>query len=398
MSAVMKSVVDKIIEEMQSPYQVIDETSICFMGDLATTKQQQLMQNHEYGLCASTGKEDAADIDVDRDADADADADTNTDTNNLSSTLQSLNLHMAQMDQSHPIRQRADRMSKLVLRSYSLTHLPLQHLATAFPNISQFILYNCPQLNDLSSLLSLFPNIMMLHLDGCRGIQSLDFLSSAGAGSNSNNPPPPHGSRLQLTILDMKDCGLVYSPSWETSIRALALSQSQSQSQSQSTRSNNDSDLQITIRDCHELQMIPSSIGLLRNNLTYLHLANLPKLTSLPATIGDLHKLDLLVVRNTSIVNLPQEIGRLQDGCQVDLSGETMICPPKCFRGSVFAMRRYFAEKRLRAFRGLVRLVILFQKARIRAVDRLFQPGGMGYKRCRESFLQSSCKHARTTE
>jgi len=395
MSAVTKSVIDKLIEELQSPSHVIDATSICFMGeDLGATTtttttedtQQVRMQNHEYGICASTGKEDAADTDA-----------TDIDADDLSSTLQSLNLHMAQMDQSHPIHQRASRMSKLVLRSYSLTHLPLQHLAAAFPNISQFILYNCPQLNDLSlsPLLSLFPNIMMLHLHGCRGIQSLDFLSC--------NPPPapPHGLGLQLTILDMKDCGLVYSPSWETSIRALTLALSQSQSRSRSTNSDSDRDLQITIRDCHELQMIPSSIGLLRNNLTYLHLGNLPKLTSLPAAIGDLHKLDLLVVRNTSIVNLPQEIGRLQDGCQVDLSGgttTTMICPPRCFRGSVCAMRRYFAEKRLRVFRGLVRLVILFQKARMRAVDRLFEPGGKGYKRCRESFLQSSCKHARTTE
>ena len=135
-------------------------------------------------------------------------------------------------------------------------------------------------------------------------------------------------------------------------------------------------------------------IGLLGAKVTSLSLVNLPKLTRLPAEIGNFHYLTLLVIKNTSIRHLPQEIGRLE-GCQVDLSGDKMVCPSKCFRGSVEAMRKYFARKRLRAFKGLVRLAILFRRSRCRAVERMYMPGGTGYKRCRERFLQTSSKHAR---
>jgi len=292
---------------------------------------------------------------------------TGYDPANLSYVLNSLSVLMHEMDLVDEVRQRANRMSKLVLRYYhSLTELPLDELAAIFPNITELVVYECLNLNDMSSLFSSFPNLMMLKLQGCHDMKSLDFLSHA----------PPRG----LQLLDINDCGLVYSPSWERAIQVL--------SQSDIV------DLQIVIRNCKELQLLPPSIGLLGAKLRIFCLINLPKLTQLPAEIGNLQNLIFLVIRNTSIRHLPQEIGRLE-GCAIDLSGDKMIYPPKCFRGSVEAMRTYFARKRLRVFKGLVRLAILFGRSRCRAVERLYMPDGIGYKRCREHFLETSCKHAR---
>jgi Leucine-rich repeat (LRR) protein len=292
---------------------------------------------------------------------------TGFDPANLSYILNSLSALIHELDLVDEVRQRANRMSNLVLKNYhSLTELPLDKLAAVFPNISVLIVYQCLNLNDMSSLFSSFPNLATLSLEGCHDMKSLDFLSHA----------PIRG----LQLLDINDCGLVYSPSWEKAIQAL--------SQSDIV------ELHIMIENCKELQLLPPSIGLLGAKLWGLNLENLPKLTQLPAEIGNLQNLRLLVIKDTSIRHLPQEIGRLE-GCGMVLSGDKMICPPKCFRGSVEAMRTYFARKRLRVFKGLVRLAILFGRSRCRAVERIYMPDGIGYKLCREHFLETSYKHAR---
>eukprot|EP00979_Chaetoceros_neogracilis_P002036 scaffold364_cov235-Chaetoceros_neogracile.AAC.4 len=321
----------------------LEDTSICFRMKRDLCENSRIPR--DYGIIHCTGFDPA----------------------NLSEILHSLSVLIHEMDLVDEVRLKANRMSKLVLRYYrSLTELPLDELAAIFPNISELVVYQCLNLNDMSSLFSSFPNLIMLKLEGCHDMKSLDFFSRA----------PPRG----LQRLDINDCGLVYSPSWERAIQVL--------SQSDIV------DLQIEIRNCKELQLLPPSIGLLGAKLKFLFLMNLPKLTQLPAEIGNLQNLRLLVIKDTSIRHLPQEIGRLE-GCQMVLSGDKMICPPKCFRGSVKAMRTYFARKRLRVFKGLVRLAILFGRSRCRAVERLYVPDGIGYKRCREHFLETSCKHAR---
>jgi hypothetical protein len=258
---------------------------------------------------------------------------TGFDPKSLSFVLNSLSVLIHELDLVDEVRQRANRITRLVLRYYhSLTELPLNELAAIFPNITELVVYQCLNLNDMSSLFSSFPNLTVLSLHGCHDIKSLDFLSHA----------PPR--RLQL--LDIHDSGLVYCPSWERAIQVL--------SQSDIVH------LYIIIRNCKELQLLPPSIGLLGAKLRVLCLKNLPKLTQLPAEIGNLQNLRILAINNTSIRHLPQEIGRLVEGCHVVLSGDKMVCPPKCFRGSVEAMRTYFARKRLRVFKGLVRLAILF--------------------------------------
>jgi hypothetical protein len=270
---------------------------------------------------------------------------TGFDPKNLSFILNSLSVLLMPDPEPNPFvdgpRQRANGMGKIVLRNYhSLTELPLDELAAIFPNISELVVYKCVNLNDISSLFSSFPNLRFLKLEGCHEIKSLDFLSHA----------PPHG--LQLSFLEINDCGLVYCPSWERAIQVLAA------------------------------------------NLRYLLLVNLPKLTQLPAEIGNLQNLEYLCIHNTSIRHLPQEIGRLE-GCAMTLVGDKMICPPIASRMSMKAMRTYFSRKRLRVFKGLVRLAILFGRSRRRAVERIYMPGGIGYKRCREHFLETSCEHAR---
>jgi hypothetical protein len=292
---------------------------------------------------------------------------TGFDPANLSSILNSLSVLIHELDLVDEVRQRANRITSLVLRNYhSLTELPLDELAAIFPNISALIVYKCSNLNDISSLFSSFPNLTVLSLHGCRDIKSLDFLSHA----------PPR----ELKLLYIDDCGLVYCPSWERAIQVL--------SQSDIV------DLQIIIQNCKELQLLPPSIGLLGAKLKVLCLKNLPKLTQLPAEIGNLQNLRMLVINNTSIRYLPQEIVRLED-CHVKVSGDKMICPPLGIGMSMKAIKTHFARKRLRVFKGLVRLAILFGHSRRRAVERIYMPDGIGYKRCREHFLETSCKHAR---
>jgi len=178
--------------------------------------------------------------------------------------------------------------------------------------------YKCVNLNDISSLFSSFSNLTTLSLHGCHDIKSLDFLSHA----------LPRG--LQLSILDINDWGLILSIMGESHSGIIKPIQVLSQSDIV--------DLQIIIRNCKELQLLPPSIGLLRAKLRILCLENLPKLTELPAEIGNLQNLRFLVINNTSIRYLPQEIGRLE-GCEMVLLGDKMMCPPIGTRMSIKAMR-----------------------------------------------------------
>ena len=75
---------------------------------------------------------------------------------------------------------------------------------------------------------------------------------------------------------------------------------------------------------------------------------------------------------------LPLEIGRLGPTCVVYLQG-CFVHPPKCYRGGVDdAMKMYFTRRCLKVFKGFVRLSVLFRRARLRAVERLFRPAEGG--------------------
>ncbi len=52
-------------------------------------------------------------------------------------------------------------------------------------------------------------------------------------------------------------------------------------------------------------------------------------------------------------------------------------------------MERYFQQSRVRNFRGVVRLSTLVRRAKFRAVDRIYRPGGEGFMRCRDNFRRT---------
>lgn len=111
----------------------------------------------------------------------------------------------------------------------------------------------------------------------------------------------------------------------------------------------------------------------------------LPSLKEFPSEIETIRMASLAF----GIQMLPLEIGRLDPTCVVYLQG-CFVHPPKCYRGGVDdAMKMYFTRRCLKVFKGFVRLSVLFRRARLRAVERLFRPGGGGCKRYRENFKRS---------
>jgi len=167
-------------------------------------------------------------------------------------------------------------------------------------------------------------------------------------------------------------------------------------------------DIELSIDNCPGIQCFPmSTIYHLQDKLSILTLRHLPNLKRLPPEIAQLQHLKLLVIEKTGITHLPFfELGRLNydqchlailDGSEAKVNTNTndndnaaiMKSPPKEYRGSIQAMKRYFTIQRIQIWRGWVWLYLLFRRARLGALKRLYQPGGIGYNRCRDGLYRS---------
>ncbi len=349
-----EEIADSVMEQMQISHLV--ESRIVFNGDLHQTQLLEHVRNASPRPCITvcTGK----------------------DCNMLASLIEILDRRMSQMeDNQHPVRIRARRISAICLRRYSLStfHFADGILARMFPNNRIYCeIVQCPNLTSTRSILRQFPHLVLLKIQKCTMLNTIHCLSDGCPN---------------LELLIVQDCGLTFTPqeiksirqgggcSWDAAFEALA---------------RNPGPLEILFSDCKALNAIPSSIKLLKNNLTTLSLCQLPGLTQLPPDIEHLSSLSFLRITNTGITRLPEEIGRLDSACAVFFQGENILCPPRCYRGSIDAMKSYFTRRRLKVFKGFVRLAVLFRQMRSRAIDRLFRPGGGGYKRCRDHFVAIS--------
>jgi len=354
-----EEMVDLLIQKMQTSH--LDESRIMFVGDLYESETNvQSLEN----LCITvkTGNEPSM----------------------LASLMGVFCRRVSQLEEQHPVRVRAGRISEICFSHYSFYEFPPDMMdrrgdigngGDIFPNVRFCCeIDQCTNLTSLRTIIAQFPNIVLLKVQRCPMLKSIESLS---------------GGCPNLELLSIQDCGLVCKPeelennnskcSWDSAFEALSRNRGQ---------------FELILRDCKALNTIPPSIQLLRNKLMVLSLDDLPNLKYLPSEIGALASLSLLRVTNTGITSLPPEIGRLDPSCAVFIQGE-IVCPPKCYRGSIAAMKKYFTRRRMKVFKGFVLLSILFHRARSRAIERLFRPGGGGYKRCQDRFILMSRKRSK---
>lgn len=269
-------------------------------------------------------------------------------------------------------RRRIRRISTICFRDYLFEKFPENVGGELFSEVSHCIIYNCPNLSSIGQILIQFPRLVSLDINFCP-----QFKSFGDFASLSHSPP------LHLCFVKFDDCGLAVSSNneqdWDDGMEGL---------------SNIPGPIELIIKNCKTLASLPPSIEKLQN-LHTLILDKLPNLVELPSTFGNLKSLALLSVVDVGLIKLPPEIGRLNFGCLVHFACSRLIYPPRCYRGSLRAMRKYYAMSRLKAFCGFVRLAILFRRARKRANERLFAPGGRGYKRVREHFTEMSNKQSK---
>ena len=344
-------------KKMQESY--LDETRVIFYGDLwilADSKKESQDHNGSTCLQFSTGEN----------------------PNLISALLYSFCRRISGLPINHPLRLRARRISDIYFSHYSFQEFPPANIRDSVQDIFEYqiacTIDHCPNLTSLGTIISEFPNVHVLTIKRCPMLTSVAFLVHCA----------------NLNILRIQKCGISVvfsqleneSTSWDSILKTFS-------------ERKNDNVFELAIHDCPEMNMIPPSIQFLRNCLVTLSLDRLPKFKYIPSEIGDLQSLVLFTVTNTAIQTLPSEIGRLND-CSLFIQGEILTCPPKCHRGSIRSMRNFFTRKRLKAFKGFVRLAILFRHAKLRAIERLFCPGGNGYKRCRDNFLLMSTNAKRS--
>ena len=355
------------------------------MEDLVNTALQQLQENHfsetrlSLSGCVSTVDSICPSL--------------QTSGQDLSTFLECLHSRIHDLEESSRILllSRLRRIMEISILHYdTIKTLPTRAIANICPNVRCFRIESCKLLSNIQSLLIDFGNIWMLQLHDCPEITSLDFIT---------NCPSNH---MHISHLSIRSCGLVsaleqkkiYDDSERSSKRQRREDRTNDPLYTQDiwtrafsrlsqTTSNH---VELSIAKCENMFSIPSSIRLLASKITLLHLTNLINLTHLTSEIGSLRQLEVFLLLDTAIKHLPMEIGRLGINCLVQVSGKELISPPKCFRGSMHALRNYFTRKRNRIWRGFIRLSILLRYARNRAIERLYKPGGKGYIKCRDSF------------
>lgn len=107
----------------------------------------------------------------------------------------------------------------------------------------------------------------------------------------------------------------------------------------------------------------------------------------MPDELGNLSKLRFISFCGNNINSLPRTMGRLNDNCDIYLHRNyNLTYPPREFQRNIKTLRQYFHEERMSLLRGTVLFMPHFKRARWRANERLYRPGGIGYMICKERF------------
>lgn len=264
--------------------------------------------------------------------------------------------------------------------NFTMVSLP-NNLHRLFPNVKLVRIVNCPRLSSLSAVVNQFVHLTHLSCVGCESLSSLASLLTLPVESH-------------LKTLEFCRCGLrvTSEDDWKPGMEGLAR-------MGRGPEIHGVADtMHLLIKGCDSLDCIPPSIGILSDtakDLVVLYLKGNKNLRHLPHVLGEIPKLNSLVIDNCPrITRLPWSLSRTG----IELSGmgklisslglknEARGCEPY-FTIQPGALDRYFSAYRKRLCRGLFRLVMLVGRSRKRAIDRLCCPGGLWYERSRESFL-----------
>ena len=324
-------------------------------------------------------------------------------------------------DETQRLQRYAHNVHTFVIRGYdfgSAASFPTMLESIPFPNIRFLFIDNNYQLENLSSLPSTFPLLESLRLSSCPRLTSLHSLVQNYAEISSDGRRP----LVHLHTLSIINCALSFtdrtthsktiSNSFVSQPPSLTRCQQQKEEEQLKwhntfqTLSHSSPFLQeLCIKACAKLIALPPSIHFLKRSLTSLIIKDNPNLQYLPDSMGDLISLQVLAITgNPMLRSLPSTLGRLstptvaakegpnhESYCQVCILDNTeLVSPPKCFQGSLGSIRQWNTLQRLKVWRGIIRLTVLLRKAHVRAVERMYRPGGIGFDSCRERFCEMS--------
>lgn len=271
------------------------------------------------------------------------------------------------------------------------------------------LIYHKASLTCIDSLISQVPNLTSLNLSDCPNIRTLAPLATAleMQQDQSRNQQdhdvdggplhePPIRRTLSLRHLWVRGCNLsrMSREEWSDVFDALAESSGP---------------LERLTLSRNNMSFLHKGVGKLKR-LTYLFIEDNNAGTScgtmesndeprgsvsssgfaIPDELGNLTSLRFISLCSNDVTALPRTMGRLNDNCDVYLHrNPNLKYPPPEYQRSIKTMRRFFHQERMALLRGAVLFMPHCKRARWRANERLYQPGGWGYEVCKERFEES---------
>ena len=253
------------------------------------------------------------------------------------------------------------------------------NIGRVMPNVQFCTISNCDNLFSLDCIVEQFLNLNVLTCTSCKSITSLKCLSSI-----------PNESLLTKVYFD--DCGLQSTTDdWRNGLIRLG----------RNIRNDQPDGITLSINNCNLLTHLPPSIKFLgggnRNVQLNLFLSNNRALQKLPHELGELNLSCLVLFDCPKVQSMPWTLGRFPD-CSFGFCGKTSEelslalknakRDPNSLELPMSELRPYFKASLKRFFIGIIRLKILFYREGQLAIERLYRPGGKGFRKSRNNFYR----------
>mmetsp|Transcript_35315 Transcript_35315/g.77363 ORF Transcript_35315/g.77363 Transcript_35315/m.77363 type:complete len:431 (+) Transcript_35315:321-1613(+) len=298
----------------------------------------------------------------------DGDTDTDTDTSvSYTGNAASNNIRSNNND-NLPLTTEQDRsrIQRIYFASYSFHSLPERVVGSAYSNLNHVDIRDNDTLQDIGSIVSQLPNLQSLYICDCSNLTSILPIATV-----------PVQTRRRLALKHLWIRGVNFSRTtaeeWEGIFKSLAMSTGP---------------VERLALSRNQMAYLPCSIASLSTSLAYLFIEDMPGIT-LPDVIGSFSSLRYLSLAGNDLKRLPATIGRLGISSPVDVHvhrNPNLTYPPAEYQESIASMREFFHLERMKVFRGIVRLYPHLRRARLRANERLFEPGGTGFIECKARF------------